>query len=89
MKKSYVTLFFLIGSLNVFSQIKILPVGESTTESPGYRKKLNELLKQQGTNYDIVGPKNDGATTYDGDHAGYSGSPADAVQRNVEQFYSR
>jgi lysophospholipase L1-like esterase len=89
MKKIYFSAMLLLGAINVFSQIKILPVGESTTESaPGYRKKLYDLVKAQGASVDMVGPKNDGATTYDGDHAGYSGSPADAVQLKVESFYA-
>ena len=72
-----------------YAQTRILPVGESTTDfGPSWRRKFCQLLTSDGVNYDMVGPKNDGATTYDGDHAGYSGHPASAVQAKVESFYS-
>lgn len=89
MKKLFATLLCALISSSLFSQIKILPLGESTTDSgPSYRRKLCELLTNFGSKYDMVGPKNDGATTYDGDHAGYSGNPSDQVQVKLESFYT-
>lgn len=72
-----------------FSQIRILSLGESTTDfGPSYRRKMCELLTADGLNYDMVGPKNDGLNTYDGDHAGYSGVPSLGVQKQLQSFYS-
>ncbi len=89
--KKIITLgaLMMIVSNFAFSQIKILPLGESTTDfGPSYRRKLCELLANFGSKYDMVGPKNDGATNYDGDHAGYSGNPSDQVQLKLQSFAS-
>lgn len=68
----------LIGfiSLSAFSQIKILPFGESTTKSiPGYRKILCDLAKADGLSIDMIGPNSDGeGLSYDSDNAGFTGS---------------
>jgi chitodextrinase/lysophospholipase L1-like esterase len=83
----FIILFFI--AFHSKAQLRILTIGESTTEAaPGYRKKLGELLQSYGASFDMVGPKNDGANNYDGNHAGYSGAPADGVQPNVERFYN-
>jgi lysophospholipase L1-like esterase len=85
-------LFFCVSLLFCeigFSQTKILSLGESTTDfGPSYRRKMCELLTADGISFNMVGPKNDGATTYDGDHAGYSGRPCDFVQLQLESFYA-
>lgn len=88
MKKVLPILLTLFVAYHANAQIKILSLGESTTDfSPSYRKKLCELMTNFGSKYDMVGPKNDGSTTHDGDHAGYSGNPSDQVQAKLEGFY--
>jgi lysophospholipase L1-like esterase len=70
-----------LTSLPFFGQIKILPLGESTTaQTPSYRQKLCQLLTADGRNYDMIGPVSDGAgVPYDGDHAGFSGNTCDQL----------
>jgi uncharacterized protein YjdB len=73
-----------------YAQVRILPLGESTTEGPpAWRRKFSQQLNTDGLNHDMVGPKTDAnATDYDGDHAGYSGNHAEQVLAKVEEFYS-
>ena len=67
-------------------QVKIMPIGDSITfglgEDGGYRKYLDQALKSQGIEFDMVGPEgsnsasfnyNGQACQYDDNHAGYSG----------------
>ena len=70
-------IFFIIAFLapSAFSQIKIMPLGESTTAAaPGYRMKFCDLAKTDGLSIDMIGPNSDGTgLSYDGDNAGFDG----------------
>jgi uncharacterized protein YjdB len=89
MKRIFIFLVAIFCIQTAYAQTRILPLGESTTQGPpAWRKKFCQLLTADGLNYDMVGPKNDEATDYDGNHAGFSGYNSSAVQAQVESFYS-
>jgi lysophospholipase L1-like esterase len=76
-----------------YAQIRILPLGESTTnwkiQHPMWRPKFCELLTADSVNHNMIGPYNDGATTYDGDHAGFPGNKSTDIRWNLEQFHAK
>ena len=93
MKKIFVFCVALLLMEIGYAQVRILPLGESTTnwksEKPMWRPKFCELLTAAGVNYDMIGPYNDGATTYDGDHAGFPGNKSVHIGWNLQQFHAK
>lgn len=85
-----------LESRALLSAVKIMPLGDSITESfvdhASYRFFLYNQLVQAGYNVDFVGTKhgvNGGSPLYsnfDQDHEGHSGDRADEVATNVEQW---
>ncbi len=72
-----------------YSQIKIMPLGDSitsgkvgSTEVGGYRDDLARLLTQEGINYDFVGSLSDG-TGFDNNHEGHDGKTSDFINSNI------
>ena len=74
------------GSADAAEQLRIMPIGDSITfglgEDGGYRKYLDQTLKDKGISFDMVGPEGQNAASfrgngqtiqYDDNHAGYSG----------------
>ena len=73
-------------NVSAADMVKIMPIGDSITfgygDEGGYRKFLDQALKDQGIAFDMVGPEgknsasfnyNGRSTEYDDNHAGYSG----------------
>jgi lysophospholipase L1-like esterase len=80
----FLTLFF---TNSVFSQTKIMAIGESTTADPSsYRMKFYELATGDGLSIDMVGPNSSG-TGYDADNAGYYGKTCQDLINLLRTFY--
>ena len=77
MKNIFVLIIVALLAPAAYSQIKIMPIGESTTQAPpAYRKYLYDLAKEYGLSIDMIGPNSDGTgLSYDSDNAGFSGFP--------------
>lgn len=75
MKNIFILFIITFLAPSAFSQIKILPLGESTTEArPAYREKFWDLAIADGLSIDMIGPNSDGTgLSYDSDNAGFIG----------------
>ena len=93
MKKIFALFVALLLIEFGYAQIRILPLGESTTnwkvQNPMWRPKFCELLTAADVKHNMIGPYNDGATTYDGDHAGFPGNKSVHIGWNLEQFHAK
>jgi len=71
----------LFSVTTLFSQIRIMPLGESTTQqNNSYRYDLNLLLKSYNVNFDFVGNrKTVSSFSFDTDHQGVSGMTCDKI----------
>ena len=83
--KQYKSVAFIVEILfsvtTIFSQIRIMPLGESTTQqNNSYRYDLNLLLKSYNINFDFVGNrKTVSSFSFDTDHQGVSGITCDKI----------
>jgi lysophospholipase L1-like esterase len=85
-------LLFCAGS--TFSQIRIMPLGDSITrgvhgssDSTGYRRALYQSLTGAGHSVDFVGSQTDGTPTdFDRNHEGHSGWRADQIRDNISSW---
>ena len=75
------TVVILFSVANINSQIRIMPLGESTTQqNDSYRYALNLLLKSYNVNFDFVGNrKTYSNNVFDTDHQGVAGMTCDRI----------
>ncbi len=65
---------------NLYSQIRIMPLGESTTaQNDSYRKALSYLLVSYNVNFDFVGSVKSNGVGYDVDNQGIIGTPCSGI----------
>jgi len=86
-KEIFILLIITFFTPSAFSQVEIMPFGESTTEGPpAYRKKFYDLAKTDGLSIDMIGPNSDGTgLSYDSDNAGFSSITCSLL---IDKLYS-
>ncbi|MEI7502645.1 MAG: carboxypeptidase regulatory-like domain-containing protein, partial [Paludibacter sp.] len=81
-KKNLVTLLLTVSFFLANAQIRILPLGESTTcgqSNNSYRKALSDSILAYSVNFDYIGSIVGTGTGYDTDHQGMSGTPCSGL----------
>ena len=75
------TVVLLFSIANINSQIRIMPLGESTTQqNDSYRYALNLLLKSYNVSFDYIGHrKTFSNNVFDTDHQGVAGMTCDGI----------
>lgn len=86
------SLFFIIVAALIapssYSQILIMPLGESTTQAiPAYRKTFYDLAIADGLSIDMIGPNSDGPELpYDSNNAGFIGFSCSELITKLRTF---
>jgi lysophospholipase L1-like esterase len=88
MKNIFILIIAALLAPSAYSQITIMPLGESTTQvSPAYRKYFYDLAQADGLNIDMIGPNSDGTgLSYDSDNAGFHGFPCSQLITKIQTF---
>lgn len=86
-KNIFILFIIVFLTPSAFSQVEIMPFGESTTEAPpAYRKKFCDLIIADGLSIDMIGPNSDGpGLSYDSDNAGFIGITCSLL---IDKLYS-
>lgn len=88
MKNIFILILVALLAPSAYSQILIMPLGESTTQvSPAYRKHFYDLAQADGLSIDMIGPNSDGTgLSYDSDNAGFHGFTCSELITKLHTF---